>query len=168
MDETWLYHYDPETKQQSMEWRYSGSPRPKHSECKNQVEIFSAQFLGSKRQRYPPRWLSSTGPNYQRGVLFKSAVAIEGLVKEKRGGNVTKFVLVLHDNSPSHRVFATQNKLAYLGFQCLNQPTLFSVCGSFGPVPRREKIWKLANFIPTWNSLLPRRLGWMEKFLNFF
>ena len=28
MDETWLYHYDPETKQQSMEWRHSGSPRP--------------------------------------------------------------------------------------------------------------------------------------------
>jgi len=29
MDETWLYHYDAETKQQSMEWRHSGSPRPK-------------------------------------------------------------------------------------------------------------------------------------------
>ena len=29
MDETWLYHYDPESKQQSMEWRHSGSPRPK-------------------------------------------------------------------------------------------------------------------------------------------
>jgi len=29
MDETWLHHYDPETKQQSMEWRHSGSPRPK-------------------------------------------------------------------------------------------------------------------------------------------
>jgi len=29
MDEAWLYHYDPETKQQSMEWRHSGSPRPK-------------------------------------------------------------------------------------------------------------------------------------------
>ena len=28
MDETWLYHYDPETKQQSVEWRHSGSPRP--------------------------------------------------------------------------------------------------------------------------------------------
>jgi len=28
MEETWLYHYDPETKQQSMEWRHSGSPRP--------------------------------------------------------------------------------------------------------------------------------------------
>jgi len=29
MDETWLYHYDPETKQQSMERRHGGSPRPK-------------------------------------------------------------------------------------------------------------------------------------------
>jgi hypothetical protein len=30
MDETWLYHYDPETetKQQAMEWRHSGSPSP--------------------------------------------------------------------------------------------------------------------------------------------
>jgi len=28
-DETWLYHYDSETKQQSVEWRHSGSPRPK-------------------------------------------------------------------------------------------------------------------------------------------
>ena len=29
MDETWLYHYDPETKQHSMKWGHSASPRPK-------------------------------------------------------------------------------------------------------------------------------------------
>jgi len=29
MEETWLYHYDLETKQQSMEWRHSSSPCPK-------------------------------------------------------------------------------------------------------------------------------------------
>ena len=29
MDETWLYHYDPETKQQSLDWWHSSSPRPK-------------------------------------------------------------------------------------------------------------------------------------------
>jgi hypothetical protein len=27
MDETWLYYYDPETKQQSIEGQHSGSPR---------------------------------------------------------------------------------------------------------------------------------------------
>jgi len=30
MDETWLYHHEPETKQQSMEWRHSGPSRPKN------------------------------------------------------------------------------------------------------------------------------------------
>jgi len=32
MNETWLYeyHYDPETKQQSMEWRHSVSPCPQN------------------------------------------------------------------------------------------------------------------------------------------
>jgi len=29
MGETWLYHYNPETKQQSVEWWHSGSPRSK-------------------------------------------------------------------------------------------------------------------------------------------
>jgi len=30
MDETWLCRYYPETKQQSMEWGHSGSPRSKN------------------------------------------------------------------------------------------------------------------------------------------
>jgi hypothetical protein len=29
MDESWIYMYDPETKEQSKEWRHSGSQRPK-------------------------------------------------------------------------------------------------------------------------------------------
>jgi len=28
----------------------------------------------------------------------------------------------LHDNAPVHRALATQEKLAYLGFQCLDHP----------------------------------------------
>ena len=43
MDETWLYHHDPETKQQSMEWRHSGSPRPK----KFRVQKSARKFLAS-------------------------------------------------------------------------------------------------------------------------
>jgi len=31
-------------------------------------------------------------------------------------------MLFLHDNAPAHRALATQKKLAYLGFQCLNHP----------------------------------------------
>jgi len=43
MDETWLYHYDLETKQQSMEWKRSGSPRPK----KFRVQKSAAKVLVS-------------------------------------------------------------------------------------------------------------------------
>jgi len=62
--------------------------------------------------------LSSKGPNYQRRVLLISAGAIEG----KSRGEFTKGVLFLHDNAPAHRALATQKKLAYLGFQCLDHP----------------------------------------------
>jgi len=47
MDETWLCHYDPETKQQSMEWRHSGSHRPpKILSAKIRWKISRLDFLG--------------------------------------------------------------------------------------------------------------------------
>jgi len=46
MDETWLYHYDPETKKQSMEWRHSGSPRPQKFRVQKQAgKILASIFL---------------------------------------------------------------------------------------------------------------------------
>jgi len=45
---------------------------------------------------------------------------LEDILKEKRRGKVTKGVLFLHDNDPAHWALATQKKLAYLGFQCLD------------------------------------------------
>jgi len=42
MDETRLYRYDSETKQQSMEWRHSGSSPPtKIFESKKPIEKFT-------------------------------------------------------------------------------------------------------------------------------
>jgi len=53
MDETWLYHYDPETKQQSMEWWHSGSPGLKNFRVQKSAAKFLASiFLGSRR--HPP------------------------------------------------------------------------------------------------------------------
>ena len=46
MDETWLHHYEPETKQLSMEWRTAIHPAPKNSECKIPLEKFSPRFFG--------------------------------------------------------------------------------------------------------------------------
>ena len=49
-------------------------------------------------------------------------VQLKDILKEKRCGKVTKGVLFLHDDAPAYRTLATQKKLAYPGFQCLDYP----------------------------------------------
>jgi len=121
IDETWLYHYDPETKQQSMEWRHSGSPRPKKFRVHKYAGKVLASFFwdqdGILLIDYLPKG-QTINAEYYSSLL----VQLKDILKEKRRGNVTKGGLFLHDNALAHRALATQKKLAYLVFQCLNHP----------------------------------------------
>ena len=118
MDEPWLYQYDPETKQQSLEWRHSGSPRPKTPSAiicwKIRASIFWDQD-GILLIDYLPKG-QTVNTEYYSSLL----VQFKDILKEKRGGKFTKGVLFLHENAPAHRALATQKKMAYLDFQCLD------------------------------------------------
>jgi hypothetical protein len=66
-----------------------------------------------------------------RQISAKSIAEQLGISRERVGSiihedldmwKVTKGVLFLHDNVPAHLALATQKKLAYLGFQCLDHP----------------------------------------------
>jgi len=50
-------------------------------------------------------------------------VQLKNILKEKRRGKFPSGFLFLHNNTPAPWELATQKKLAYLGFQCLNHPT---------------------------------------------
>jgi len=114
-DENWLHHHDPETKQQLMVWRHSGSPRPK----KFRVQKFPGKFLASifwdqdgiLLIDYLPKG-QTINAEYYSFLL----VQLKDILKVKRRGKFAKGVLFLHDNAPAHRTLATQKKLAYLGF----------------------------------------------------
>jgi len=54
--------------------------------------------------------------------LLISAGAIEGHFEGKTQREVSKGILFLYDNVPFHRALATQKKLAFLSFQCLDHP----------------------------------------------
>jgi len=121
MDETWLYHYDPETKQESLEWRHSGSPCPK----KFQVQKSAGKVLASIFWDQDSILLIDYLPKGQIiNTEFYSSllVQLKDILKEKCHGNFTKRVLFLHDDAPAHRALATKKKLAYMGFQCLDHP----------------------------------------------
>jgi len=49
-------------------------------------------------------------------------VQLKDILMKKRRRNVTKGVLFLYYSASAHQALATQKKLAYLGFQCLDHP----------------------------------------------
>jgi len=76
-------------------------------------------FLGSKRRPidYLPKSQTINAENYSSLLVL-----LKDILKAKRRGKVTKGVLFFHNNAPAHRALATQKKLAYPGFQCLDHP----------------------------------------------
>jgi len=107
MDETWLYHYDPETKQQSMEWGHSGSPRSRKFRVqKSSGKVLASIFWdqdGILLIDYLPKG-QTINAEYYSPLL----VQLKDILKEKRRRKFTKGVLFLHDNFPAHRVLATR------------------------------------------------------------
>jgi len=147
MDETWLYHYDPETKQQSMDWRHSSPPCPKKFRVQRSPGKVLAPILsdqdGILLTDYLPKDQTINAEYYSSPL-----VQLKDILKEKHRGKVTKGALFLHNNALAHWPLATQKKVAYLGFQCLDHPPYSSRSGPIGlpPAPWTEKTIERSPF----------------------
>ena len=100
-DETWIHHWDPETKQESMQWKHPGSPPPKKFKTQPSAgKVMATVFWDSKgvlMVDYKPTGISITGAYY--ADLMKQ---LRTEIKEKRRGKLSQGVLLLHDNAPVH------------------------------------------------------------------
>ena len=67
-DETWLHHWDPDTKKESMQWKRPGSPPPKKFRTQPSVSKVMAtvfwDFKGIILIDYKPAGTSITGEYY--------------------------------------------------------------------------------------------------------
>jgi len=145
------------------------APPPKIPSAKIRWKTSPLDFLGSGR--HPLHWLSSKGPNYQRGVLLISASAIKGHFEGQTPGDVHQGGPVLARQCPGSPGTCNPGETGLPGLPMSWSPTLFSGSGPVGlpPVPWTEKNnWKFAIFRPTRRSLLPRRPGWTGKHSDFF
>ena len=98
MDETWLYHYDPETKQQLMEWWHSVSPNPKNF----RVQKSAGKVLALIFWNQDGILLIDYLPKGQiiNAEYYSSLLVQMNILKEKRRRKVTKGVLYLARQFP--------------------------------------------------------------------
>jgi len=171
MDETWLYHYDPETKQQSREWRHNGSPHPQKFRAQKSAGKFLYSIFSDQNGILLIDCLPK-GQTVNTEYYLSLLVQLKDTLKEKRrpreghqGG------LVLVRQCPGSPGTCNPEETGLPGLPMSWSPTLFSGSGPVGlpPVPWTEKNkWKFAIFHPTGRSLLPWGPGWTDNHLNFF
>ena len=113
INETCLYHNEPETMQQSMEWRHRDSPRHKIFQVQKSARKFVASIFwyqdGICLFDYFPQSQTNSTQYY-----LSPPMHLKDILKYKFGGYFIKLVLLLHDNSPTHRTLSTKKKLSYL------------------------------------------------------
>jgi len=112
-DESWVYGYDPETKQQSSQWKSPESPRPKKARqsrtaLKSMLIVFF-DIRGIVHHEFVPQG-QTVNAQFYCSVLRRLRENIRRKRPELwRAGN-----WLLHDdNAPSHRALATREFLAH-------------------------------------------------------
>jgi len=128
-------------RQSNNQWNggIAAHPAQKIPSAKIRWKSSGLDFLGSRR--HPPHWISSKGPNYQRGVLLISTGAIEGHFEGKTPRKGHQGVLVLARQWPGSLGTCIPEETGLPGLPVSWSPTLFSGSGPvrLPPVPWTEK-----------------------------
>lgn len=121
VDETWVHHYTPETKEQSKEWRKTGERPPKKAKTVLSAgKVMATVFWDTKGIifiDYLEKGKTING-EYYSNLLQRLSVEI----KSKRPHLAKKKVLFHQDNAPAHTSLLVMAKIHELGFELLPHP----------------------------------------------
>lgn len=120
-DETWVHHYDPETKAQSMQWIKKGSHPPvKARVVASKGKVMLSLFWDAQG----PLLIDFKPPNITITMHYYANLLsqLRDAIKEKRRGMLRKGVLLLHDNASPHTGHIAQTALSKLKFEQLPHP----------------------------------------------
>jgi len=170
MDETWLYRYDSETKQQSMEWWHKGSPRPKKFRAQKSAGKLLASISWNQGDILLTDYLPK-GQTINAEYYSSLMVQLKGILKEKRRGagrstrgsfSCTTMPRLTGHLQPRRTCPTWASSVLITHHILWIWPRRTTTCS-----PDWKNNWKFSIFLPTRRSLLPRRPGWTDKFLNF-
>jgi [histone H3]-lysine36 N-dimethyltransferase SETMAR len=121
-DETWVHHYEPETKRQSMEWKHPNSPSKKKFKTQPSAgKVMLTVFWDSQGpilEHYMEQGTTVNSARYSEMLIDELKPAI----RSKRRGVLSKGVLLLHDNARPHTAAHTVETIQKLKFEVLDHP----------------------------------------------
>ena len=121
-DETWIYHFQPESKAKNKVWVSSEGNRPVIAcHCKTSNRMFYAIFLDLKSpvlQIPVPKGSSVTGKFYGERVLTQ----LVDVCQKRRLRTGVCGIKLLHDNTPTHLSATVQEYLKESRLDVLNHP----------------------------------------------
>ncbi|KFD50419.1 hypothetical protein M513_08646, partial [Trichuris suis] len=120
-DEVWLCHYDPETEQQSSQWKHVNSPRPKRARLEPRLGKILATIFWDAEGIILIDYMEDGGTitgKYYANLLLQ----LREEIKEKRRGKLSRKVLLLQDNSPAHRAKVALAAIQQCGFSQIDHP----------------------------------------------
>ena len=120
-DETWVHHYEPESKRQSLQWKRPEEPTPvKFRASKSAGKVLLTVFWDKRGvilTDYLEKGKTITGI-YYADLMRKLRTAI----LEKRRGMVRRGIFLLHDNAPAHTSHIAQAAIRECQFNQIPHP----------------------------------------------
>lgn len=120
-DETWVYHFTPESKQQSMEWRHSFSPKKRKFKVKQSARKIMATVFWDRKGVLLIEFMP-TGTTINSASYCETLEKLRKAIKNRRPGMLTKGVRLLHDNARPHVARNTKSLLEKFGWDILPHP----------------------------------------------
>ena len=127
-DETWIYHFQPDSKAKNKVWVSSEGDRPFIvRRCKTSNRMLYAIFFdlkGPVLQIPVPKGSSVTGKFYRKSVLTQ----LVDFYQKRRPHTGVRGIKLLHDNAPAHKSSTIQEYLKESGLDVLDHPNTALTC----------------------------------------
>ena len=121
MDETWVYHHDPKSKQEAKEWCEPGASAPKRVRVQKSAKKVMASVFWDAKGILLVDYLQ-TGKTINSEYYCNLLDQLNGKIREKRPGLQKKKILFHQDNAPCHKSILTMSKIHELQFELLEHP----------------------------------------------
>ena len=141
-DQTWVSHLTPESKQQSMEWRHTSSPKKRKFKQTVSTSKIMCTVFWDRQAVLLVEFLP-------QGATLNSATSCETMKKLRlpaiQSKRLTRRLVLLRDNAWPHTAARTQALITSFGWEQFGhpflQPRLSAKWLSYVPVPEEVPCW---------------------------